>query len=640
MSRAAEDHHTYCLKYLKIKKGKMFDYAILKALLDRERNTLFYAHFSQKKLDPLFFKINPYQVEEVRFMRRMKGPSFYNFPEVINQFHKQQDYRDSSYLHEEVKSPLEFRRYQIRARLKGRSLKFSAEAKVDVAMRKARQNWLYFFLYPELKVDSVFWEDGTPARYVREKDSPYLWIKGDHPLLAGEQRTLRLYYHGKLIERQRDWFYIRSSRTWYPTLADRQPAMFDLYFEVPNDFQFASIGQLIKKSAGKDFTAYHWKTDRPVRNASFNVGFFKEYKIENDTIPPVTVMMAETGHQEIAQALGRQGIGSGKNMEKQVGKDVKNSMIFFQQLFGPPPGDHFYATEIPYSHGEAFPNLIHLSWKTFQMTRDSGEDEIFRAHEVAHQWWGLGVDFCTYHDQWLSEGFAEFCGWWYFQTVVAKEKKDLKKYYKFLKEWRKAILGNRKYFLGRGKKAAPIWLGYRTQSSDAKGDYTLVIYKKGAWILHMLRTLLIEDPNQPDDSRFRKAMRQFYERYRFQRASTEDFIASVESSTGEELNWFFDQWVYQADMPVYRCSYTYEPEATGTFRVRGRIRQSEVPENFRMPMTIGLDYGNEQITAHRVWISGNETEFQIGGLEQAPRKVLFNYQESVLCEIKQEKWKE
>ena len=37
--------------------------------------------------------------------------------------------------------------------------------------------------------------------------------------------------------------------------------------------------------------------------------------------------------------------------------------------------------------------MVHLSWATFQQTSTQGEDEVFRAHEVAHQWWGMGVDF-------------------------------------------------------------------------------------------------------------------------------------------------------------------------------------------------------------------------------------------------------
>jgi hypothetical protein len=61
-------------------------------------------------------------------------------------------------------------------------------------------------------------------------------------------------------------------------------------------------------------------------------------------------------------------------------------------MYGPPPVQHFYATETPTFDGEAFPGMIALSFSTFVRTDDRGFDETFRAHEVAHQWWGIGVD--------------------------------------------------------------------------------------------------------------------------------------------------------------------------------------------------------------------------------------------------------
>ena len=73
--------------------------------------------------------------------------------------------------------------------------------------------------------------------------------------------------------------------------------------------------------------------------------------------------------------------------------------------------------------------MVSLSWVTFQNTSDAGDDELFRAHEVAHQWWGIGVDFESYHDQWLSEGFANFSGLWYMQTV----RHDNRKYFDMLR---------------------------------------------------------------------------------------------------------------------------------------------------------------------------------------------------------------
>jgi glycosidase len=60
-----------------------------------------------------------------------------------------------------------------------------------------------------------------------------------------------------------------------------------------------------------------------------------------------------------------------------------------------------------------------------------------------------------------------------------------------------------------GQEAGPVWLGYRTQSSETEGDYWLVIYKKGAWVLHMLRNMLI-DLNTMNEDAFENMLREFF----------------------------------------------------------------------------------------------------------------------------------
>ncbi|MCK7520934.1 MAG: hypothetical protein MZV64_26185, partial [Ignavibacteriales bacterium] len=91
----------------------------------------------------------------------------------------------------------------------------------------------------------------------------------------------------------------------------------------------------------------------------------------------------------------------------------------------------------------------HLSRSTVVQTDFKGEDEIFRAHEVAHQWWGIGVDFDSYHDQWLSEGFAQYSGIWYLQAV--KNDNDL--FFDILNGWKDDILNVREYLFGSGQEA-------------------------------------------------------------------------------------------------------------------------------------------------------------------------------------------
>ena len=315
------------------------------------------------------------------------------------------------------------------------------------------------------------------------------------------------------------------------------------------------MGERVDSSRTGHTVRTRWVTSGPIRNASFNLGLFKGYSVREDSIPPVTVMLSEAAHKKLATAFLRMyqdreglwvpsGFTQQAKMQERVGEDVTRSLRFFQRAYGPSGVKHFYATEIPGFHGEAFPGMVHLSWITFQQTGAHGEDQVFRAHEVAHQWWGIGVDFKSYHDQWLSEGFADFSGLWYLQSVSGKNDN----YFDILRQYRSSILL-------RGDDPGPISLGYRVRAAkdDDQDDYQTIVYKKGAWVVHMLRILTLDLATMNED-RFTGIMREFYQSYQGGRASTDDLRQVVERHVKTDMRWFFDQWVDGAAIPTYRVA--------------------------------------------------------------------------------------
>ncbi len=622
-----------CLEYLSDKRGKYFDTDIMKTFLDDKQNGLFYAHFAEDKGEPMFFRINPDDVEELSVQRRAETSRFYKIPEVVCQFHKQEEYVAPSRVAED-KHFIEINRYKIESTI-ANNLTFSASAEVEFKPLVAEQRWIYFSLFSDMEVDSAFWQSGEKAVFFKEKDNPVFWLQSEPPLTLNETRTFKIFYHGDLIRRDGDWFYIKAPSSWYPNYGSRKVAYFDMTFHTPKQFSFVSVGHLDSSKEKGEVVTTRWVTPEPIRQTSFNVGFFKKHEVEDKRLPPITVLMSAEGRREMEQVLARQGALSGKNMEKQVGEDVANSMVFFQHVFGQAPVKHFYATEIPYLHGQAFPGLIHLSWTTFYQTDREGYDEIFRAHEVAHQWWGIGVDFETYHDQWLSEGLSTFAGLWYMQTVL----RDNKKYFDRLKEYREAILNNRQYLFGSGQEAGPIWLGSRTSSSTTEGDYDLIIYRKGAWVFHMLRNLLLDLKTMKEDA-FTNMLRDFYQSYLGKKASTEDFQRVVEKHAGMNLDWFFKQWVYGTDIPTYHFSYKSEPASQGKYVVHCKIEQLDVPEDFQMIIPLAIDFGQDRFARVRVVAKGPLTRVDLPLMPLKPEKIAFNDIESVLCHVKNVKWEE
>ena len=412
--------------------SKSFDPDLMAAFLNGESSDLFYAHVDRTGGGPLMFMVNPHEVEGVTLSQRVRHVGWTRRSEVICRFAAGLKPRDAAVTGSRIDQAA-IRSYNITTQLKesgSGDLSFAAHARVAITTAAAKGPWIAFTLFEKLKVDSARWESGAPATVFKGRDASLLWIRLDEALAAGEARTLNLFYHGDLIDRYGDFFFIKSSAEWYPrSLEGRSLATFDLTFHSPSGKLLASVGDKVEQSTSGRTTTSRWVTAGPVRNASFNLGIFKDYTIQEEGIPPVTVLISEDAHRQLGGL--RQ-----KNMKETVGADVAKSIRFFQHVYGPLPAKQFYATEIPAFHGEAFPGMVHLSFVTFHQTDQQGEDEVFRAHEVAHQWWGVGVDFASYHDQWLSEGFSDFSGLWYLQTV----RKDNAKYFGMLDRWRTAIL--------------------------------------------------------------------------------------------------------------------------------------------------------------------------------------------------------
>jgi hypothetical protein len=495
---------------------------------------------------------------------------------------------------------------------------FSASARVVIVGEVPLGPWVAFSLFGKFTVDSARWADGDAAVVEKKKNSPFFWVRLPGVLPAGESLQLVVYYHGDLIDRVGDFFFIKEATAWYPRpLSGRSLATFEMIYHYPSNFVLASVGEMMDSSTTDRVTTSRWATARPIRNASFNIGMFKSYPPVEQGAPPVTVLVSESGHRSI---------GSKAYSASEVSADIARSMKLFTVMFGTPPTDTFYATEIPAGHGEAFPGLIHLSMATFDMTGTKGHNEVFRAHEVAHQWWGIGVDFATYRDQWLSEGFSEFSALWYLQTVRG----DGKQYFQILDDWKADILV-------RGADAAPIGLGYRTRDADNPGDYNLIVYEKGAWVLHMLRAMMIDLKTMNED-RFTGMMRDFYQSYRGKQASTADFQRIVERHSGQDMGWFFTQWVYRSALPTYRTAYQVSGGSDGTYVLRLQVRQDGVPDDFVAYMPVAIELGKDQVARIRMKVTGPVTEMELPGLPAKPKSVKFNDLDGVLADVKAAAW--
>ncbi|HET8713710.1 MAG TPA: M1 family aminopeptidase [Gemmatimonadales bacterium] len=613
---------------------------LMTSLLNGTTTGYFSAYIKRARGESVMFEYDPLQPEEVSLYRRgkMVGQRF----ETVCQFQRAPDLMANVSVAAEQTEPLQLASYEIDARIDG-NYKFSAIATQRLVGRPGRdpQHWARFVLYSELDVDSISTDKGPPTSFFRRNNEPELWVRFPRAVGPGDSITLKVAYHGGLIgfgsaiedflpsiwnPRRREmfpvldsWAYIKSTAFWYPRYTTEQSSPFTLTFHTPRKLKFATIGRMVDSSTSGDIFTTKWMSEAPTNHVSFNIGKFEQLEIRDPRIPPVTVHVNTEAHNTIARL-----ILSARHPEEFVGADVANSLSFFTSVFGKPLFSQYYATEIPYWHGQAFPGMIHLSWVTFLGISTDGDDEMFRAHEMAHQWWGIGVEPAGYRDAWISEGFAEFAGMWYMQMVL----NDNEKYLKALRRSRDDIRRER-------NKVAPIGLGYRSAESW-RGGYSLMTYRKGAWVLHMLRNMMLNTRNM-DESKFKAMMRDFYETYRGKRASTLDFQRTVETHFGQPMDWFFNEWVYGTSVPTYTFSWKAETDSAGKPAVRLRVRQSDVPPGFVMYVPVLIQFAGGGEAMIRVLVRDEGAEATVR-LPEVPQKVLLNPLESVLAEVKTEAW--
>jgi hypothetical protein len=222
--------------------------------------------------------------------------------------------------------------------------------------------------------------------------------------------------------------------------------------------------------------------------------------------------------------------------------------------------------DLPGGHAPAYMAVINnpppasqLTWRN-DPAAFSNFPEFFLAHEVAHQWFGQAVGWKNYHEQWLSEGFAQ-----YFAALYARERRGESAFRDIVRQFRKWSIDT--------SDEGPIHLGYRLgHIKNEPRVFRALVYNKGAAVLHMLRRLL-------GDEVFFAGVRRFYREHRFQKAGSADLRAALEAESGGDLERFFERWVYDSGIPRIRYSTTVSPDAV-------LVRLEQGTDLYDLPVTV------------------------------------------------------
>jgi hypothetical protein len=502
-----------------------------------------------------------------------------------------------------------------------------------------------FHLSALAKVSAVS-EGGKPLAFLRDhvggRRAGYdnriyddsLVVLLDEPLSPGKERRLDVVYELELLN------YARG-RAWYPWVEGDETLLRDthtarLELTVRKKHEVRAMGR--KEDDGgkeKEEGAKHttvWTADEPVKMLTFS---FADHFVEE-------TVRAE-GTPEVIAFGSRQGIP--KSRFYNTGVDVANSAAFFQKLLGADlPPRPLYVTSIDGGHGQSFDGFIHMSEASFDVEQ-AGATELFRAHEVAHQWWGHLVGASSYRDAWLGEAFAEYSAMMFVEATVKDGPKLFQEIVRvygdglngsiktgFSKFARPGVtLLNRAY----GDRIGPIGHGWRANTGEVPTAYSSQVYEKGALVLHMLRGLL-HDMTKSDEA-FIEILRDFVRTHRGGYASTRDFEAAVTRRAPADWSWYFDQWVFGTAIPTYRWNYDLAatPDAKGEYAATLRVRQSDVPPGFKMPVPVAVELPSGKTGRLRILVDEPDETFTLSFPER-PKSLTFNPDSEVLAKTRRD----
>jgi hypothetical protein len=427
-----------------------------------------------------------------------------------------------------------------------------------------------------------------------------------------------------------DCHYPRSNESWLPRHGYLDRATFDLTFHHAKKLKIATAGKRLSEEPdpeNKDMMVTKYELHQPIALLTFALAPFQRH---------AQMVKWEAGGVGDPTPLEFNSLAGSIVAIKEdfIMAEMDNSLRYFTSIFGKYPYPTFSGAFHPFNYGQGFPTLVMIP------SADSASKHTyaFIAHETSHQWWGDIVSWRSYRDQWLSEGFAEYSGMLYTGLRAGPNARD-----DLIDEARNSLKDPPMTRTGQGKgrlaDVGPIILGHRLNTVKTFGAYQTLIYNKGALVLRMLH-FLFTNPDTGEGEPFFVMMRDFVNRHHDGFASTDDFRRVANEHFAKtpiartyginNLNWFFSQWVYQADLPSYQLVYHFEDQPDGKVLITGNVLQENAPANWFMVLPLALTFG-KQTGVTTVNAYGPTTPFKIR-LPSRPNKVELDPKRWVLSE--------
>ncbi|HUA59320.1 MAG TPA: M1 family metallopeptidase [Verrucomicrobiae bacterium] len=423
-------------------------------------------------------------------------------------------------------------------------------------------------------------------RYTQAADR--LTIKLQLPSKAGDLRDYDVQYHGipanglhilKNKFGERCFFSVNwpvFAREWLPMIDHpSDKATSEFLITAPSRYQVVANGVLVESiDVGDGRRMWHWKQSVPIASWLNNIGV-AQFAVRHFATVKGIPLATWVFHQDRDAGI------------VSLETPMRQAIEFFSESVGPYPYEKLGGVQAAGMGG----GMEHAS-EVFYGQNSIGNRPASSLvwHEVSHQWFGDSVTEKDWDDAWLSEGFAT-----YFASLAQEHFDGHDAFLASMKNKRTQILGMEKRTPG-----VAVVHDNLPEISGGRAPVRIV-YEKGGFTLHMLR-------GQIGNDKFWAGIREYYRRFRDSNASTADLEKVMEETSGTDLNWFFQQWLYRAGSPTVEGIWSYNAENK---KVELDISETQPGDLFRLPIDVAVTTQGSPARIQKIELNAKEQKFEI-----------------------------
>ena len=400
-----------------------------------------------------------------------------------------------------------------------------------------------------------------------------------------------------------------NNSRWFPTVdKPNESCTQEMILTVKNNFKTLTNGSLLSSTVHGDGTRTdHWKMDLPHAPYLFMLAI-GEFAVVTEQWRGIELSYYVDPEYE--------------PYAKEIFDHTPEMLDFFSEITGieypwPKLGQvavqDYVSGAMENTTGIIYGDFVQ---KTDRELIDNDNDNIV-AHEIIHHWFGDMVTCESWANLTLQEGFANYGEYLWREHHNGREYADFHR------------LNELRGYLGSAANSGIhplIHFGYE----DKELMFDAHSYNKGGLVLHMLRDYLGNDA-------FNAGMNKYLVDNAYSAVEADELRMAFEDACGEDLNWFFDQWFFDAGHPILEIEYGYDSLAReATLDITQLQDASESPAIFQFPVTVDVYQGDNTVSSYRIWVDQRNQGFRFAS-SSPPLLVNFDNNKHLLAEIKENK---